>query len=307
MSAPAISQSQSPEVVTCAVPDGLSVDVEDYFQVEAFADRIAADAWPQFPSRVVENTRRVLDLFAELDVQGTFFVLGWVAERQPALLRDIAAAGHELGCHSYQHRPIFRLTPDEFRADTRRARAAIEDAAGTKVLGYRAPTFSLIQQSLWAVGILAEEGFLYDSSMYPVVHDLYGMPHMPRFPFRWRSAAGIELYELPPMTVRILGRNLPACGGGALRQLPLWFHRWAARRVRDTEARPVTVYFHPWEIDPEQPRLRGTLKSRLRHYRNLDQMEARLRAILSAGCFRPLGELLQAELARGPLPTQALP
>lgn len=288
-----------------ALPDGLSVDVEDYFQVEAFADRITPDMWSQFPSRVADNTRRVLQLFGQLCVRATFFVLGYVAERHPALVREILSAGHEVGCHSYGHARIWRMTPEEFRADTRRALAVLQDATGHKVQGYRAPTFSVVQKSLWAIPILAEEGFLYDSSIFPIRHDLYGMPNMPRFSFQWRCAGGRPLYEIPPMTVRFLGRNLPVGGGGALRLLPMWYTRWAVRRIR-REGCPLLVYFHPWEIDPDQPRLDGKWKSRLRHYRNLDTMEGRLRELLREGHFAPLGEVLRSQLAAGPLPTRSL-
>ncbi len=286
--------------------DGLSVDVEDYFQVEAFADRITPEMWADFPSRVVDNTRRVLELFASLSVRATFFILGWVAERHPTLVREIVAAGHEAGCHSYCHRQIFRLTPAEFHDDTRRALNAIEDACGQKVRGYRAPTFSVVEKSLWAIPILAELGFTYDSSMFPIYHDLYGMPHMPRFPFQWRGPNGCALYEIPPMTVRLLGCNLPVCGGGWLRNLPMWCHRWAIRRAREKERGSVLVYFHPWEIDANQPRLEGNLKSRLRHYRHLELMESRLREVLSAGRFLPLEEVLAAHLAKGRLSQEEL-
>lgn len=290
-----------------SVPDGLSVDVEDYYHVEAFADRITPDMWEQFPSRVADNTRRVLELFAELGVRATFFILGCVAERHAALVREVLAAGHEVGCHSYRHCRIWSLTPAEFRADTRRALAVLQDAAGQKVLGYRAPTFSVVEKSLWAIPILAEEGFFYDSSVFPIRHDLYGMPQAPRFVFQWACPGGRSLYEIPPMTVRLLGRNLPVGGGGSLRLLPMWYTRWAVRRVRRHDQRPLMVYFHPWEIDPGQPRLQGRWKSRLRHYFNLDRMEGRLRQLLRGGRFLPLGEVLRSHLAQGPVPARSLP
>ncbi len=294
---PAIPRRAEPP--GCGRPNALSVDVEDYFHVEAFADRVRYEDWPSFPSRVVRNTERLLELFARHGARGTFFILGWIAEREPALLRQIAAAGHEIACHSYRHAALWRLTPEEFRADTRRAVRRIEDAVGVPVVGYRAPTFSVVPRTLWALEILAEESFLYDSSVFPVVHDLYGIPEAPRFPFRWELAAGRSLYEIPPMTVRLAGRNLAVAGGGYLRLYPMWFTRWAVRRVQQSERRPVLIYLHPWEVDPAQPRLSGRWKSRLRHYRNLEQMEARLDELLRTGWFVPFREFLEWERQHG--------
>ena len=275
------------------VPDALSVDVEDYFHVEAFRDRIHPETWPFYPSRVVENTRRVLDLLSRHKARATFFVLGWVAERHPHIVREILAAGHEVGCHSYWHRCVWRLSAEEFRADTRRARAAIQDAGGCAVLGYRAPSFSIVDRSLWATRILAEEGFLYDSSVFPIHHDVYGMPHAPRSPFRWMDGKGHLLYEIPPTTVRLRRWNLPAAGGGYLRILPEPYTNWAIRRVR-SEGRSLVIYFHPWEIDTGQPRLKGRVKSRFRHYFHLGKMESRLERILAVGHFTTLIEHLEA-------------
>lgn len=286
--------------------NGLSVDVEDYFHVEAFADRIRCEDWPNFPSRVVANTLRLLELFARQNARATFFILGWVAEREPGLVREIAAAGHEIACHSYRHAALWRLTPEEFRADTQRAKRVIEDAAGLPVSGYRAPTFSITRKTLWGVEILAEEGFLYDSSVFPVIHDLYGLPGAPRFPFQWDLGYGRWLYEIPPMTARVAGRNVPVAGGGYLRHWPMWFTRWAVRRVRDLEQRPVLIYLHPWEVDPAQPRLSGRWSSRLRHYRNLSRTEARLIELLKTGPFVPFRELLEQEVRHGHLPTVPL-
>jgi polysaccharide deacetylase family protein (PEP-CTERM system associated) len=277
---------------SCA-PDALSVDVEDYYHVEAFRDRIQPKTWPLYPSRVVENTRRVLDLLSSRGARATFFVLGWVAERHPQIVREILDAGHEIGCHSYWHRCIWRLSPEEFRADTRRAREAIEDAGGRAVLGYRAPSFSIVDRSRWAIDILAEEGFVYDSSVFPIHHDVYGIPHAPRFPFRWTNRQGHRLYEIPPTTMRLGPWNLPAAGGAYLRILPEWYTRWAVRGAR-REGRALVVYFHPWEIDPHQPRLKGRIKSEFRHYFQLGRMEGRLERILATGNFAPLIEHLEA-------------
>jgi polysaccharide deacetylase family protein (PEP-CTERM system associated) len=286
--------------------NGLSVDVEDYYHVEAFADRIRPETWSQYPRRVADNTRRVLELLEHSGARATFFVLGVVAEQEPALVGEILAAGHEVGCHSHMHRRVSTLTPKEFQEDVRRARGAIEDAAGGKVVGYRAPTFSITGKSLWAIEILAQEGFLYDSSVFPVWHDLYGVPDAPRFPFRWVCRDGKSLFEIPPLTVRILGRNLPVAGGGYLRILPMWYTRWALRRIRQREGRSAVVYFHPWEIDPGQPRLSGGVKARLRHYFNLTRMEGRIRELLADAPFVPLRSLLENQLALGPLPSERI-
>ncbi len=285
-----------------ALANALSVDVEDYFHVEAFADRIRPETWSQFPSRVVQNTHRVLEMFAEAGARATFFVLGWVAEREPALVREILAAGHEVACHSHMHRRVFTMTPREFRADLCRALHAIEDAGGERVRGYRAPTFSIRHESLWALEILTEEGFLYDSSVFPVKHDLYGMPRAPRFPYTWRFQNGSSLHEIPPQTVRVCGRNLPVAGGGYLRIFPMSYTRWALRRLREREGRSAVIYFHPWELDPEQPRLSGKMKSRFRHYLNLSRMERRVRDLLRSGEFVSLKTFLDTHLEAKPVP-----
>jgi polysaccharide deacetylase family protein (PEP-CTERM system associated) len=284
---------------TRSLPNGLSVDVEDYYHVEAFADRIRPETWSQYPSRVADNTRRVLELLAEFGARATFFVLGYVAEHEPALVREILAAGHELGCHSHMHRRVFTMTPETFRDDLRRAKRTIEDAGGRKVVGFRAPTFSIVEKSLWAIEILAQEGFLYDSSVFPIRHDLYGIPHAPRFLFRWLTGGGASLFEIPPLTIRVWGRNLPAAGGGYLRILPMWYTRWALRRIREREERPAVLYFHPWELDLGQPRLSASFKSKLRHYFHLGHMERRLRELLGVGKFLPLKVLLESHLATG--------
>jgi polysaccharide deacetylase family protein (PEP-CTERM system associated) len=262
----------------------ISVDVEDYFQAEAFSDVVPRESWDKYPSRVVANTQRLLELFATQNVQGTFFVLGWVAERFPALVREIAAAGHELACHSYWHRLIFKLDRNTFREDTARAKYAIEQSVGRPVFGYRAPTYSITARSLWALEVLAEQGFRYDSSIFPIHHDTYGIPDAPRFPFRISTAAG-ALLEYPLTTFRLWGNhNLPVGGGGYLRILPRWYTRLGLRRARQEDL-PVIVYVHPWEIDPEQPRIAGRLRSRLRHYTNLRNTHSRLLAMLEKSEF----------------------
>lgn len=281
-------QSQSPELV-----NGASVDLEDYYHVEAFADRIERARWPEFVSRVRPNTERTLELLRRTGTRATFFVLGYVAERDPALIRKVAEAGHEIACHSHLHRRVHRLSPAEFRQDVRRARAAIEDATGVRVLGFRAPTFSITLDSLWALDILLEEGFEYDSSIFPVRHDLYGIPSAPRFLHQRALPSGRSIWEIPMSTVRLGGVNLPAAGGGYLRLLPLPVTRWAIRRIHRRDGQPVILYFHPWELDPEQPRLSANWKSRFRHYTGLKKTEARLERILAEGKFEPLINLVR--------------
>src|ERR1700730_2095451 len=212
----------------------LSVDVEDYFMVEAFANSIRREDWDKWPSRVVASTHRTLELFDRHNVKATFFFVGWVAEKFPELVRDVYSRGHELACHSYWHRAIYSLAPNEFRNDTRSALRAIEDAAGTKVCGYRAPSWSITKDSLWALDILAEEGFTYDSSIYPIRHDLYGVPGAQRVSYTDVFTNGVSLQELPPATVRILGQNFPAAGGGYLRIFPLAYTRWAFDKYEES-------------------------------------------------------------------------
>lgn len=273
--------------------DVLSVDVEDYYQVEAFADRVSPNAWPNFASRVRANTERVLQVFEEYRCRATFFVLGWVAERESELVRTIAAAGHEVACHSYAHRLVSSLTPEEFRADLQRARAVIENAAGATILGYRAPTFSIGRSNLWALDILAEEGFLYDSSIFPIRHDLYGFPDAPRFPHQVDLKSKRRIFEIPMSTVRLGRSNWPVGGGGYLRILPLQYTRWAMRRIHRKDQQPCVVYFHPWELDPDQPRIAGRWKSHFRHYTGLRSMETRLRRLLAEGTFVPMIDLVR--------------
>lgn len=269
----------------------LSVDVEDYFQVEAFADVVAPDEWPLYPSRVVANTEHVLEVLAARNVKGTFFFVGWIAHRFPALLRKVAAAGHEVACHSYWHRPVYRLNSREFREDTRWAKSVIEQGAGVRVLGYRAPTWSITRDSAWALDILHEEGFHYDSSIFPVRHDLYGIPGAQRFAYIHTCTDLEHLQEFPPATIRLLGATLPAAGGGYLRLLPMWYHHLAFRQAEHRNER-VLVYFHPWEIDVDQPRINGRWKSRFRHYNNLDKMAGRLTELFHRYKFQRICDLL---------------
>lgn len=271
----------------------LTVDVEDYFMVSAFSDSIRVRQWDGFRARIEDNTLRVLDLIDRYGVKGTFFVLGWVAERYPAIVREISRRGHEVACHSYCHRLVYEMTEDEFREDTRKAKAIIEDTVGRAVSGYRAPSYSITERSLWALKILAEEGFKYDSSIFPVHHDRYGYPGYSRFPKMEGDGDGSRILEIPLSTVSILGKNLPVGGGGYLRIYPFWLTRWSIRKLNEGENRPAVVYFHPWELDPDQPRMKGSLLSRFRHYRNLDKTQGRLEELFSSFRFGPLNDLYE--------------
>ena len=275
-----------------AIKNGLSVDVEDYFHAEAIAAHIGRDHWVSMERRVVENTYRVLDLFDEHRARATFFVLGWVAERFPELVKEIHARGHEIGCHSYWHRLVYRLTPAEFLDDTRRAKNSIESSIGVKVIGYRAPSFSVTSRSLWALRILSELGFTYDSSIFPIRHDFYGIPNHIRFTCRYEGDGKRELVEIPLSTWQWANVNLPFGGGGYLRILPFAYTRQAFRWVNDVELQPAIVYFHPWDIDPGQPRLEVPMRSRLRHYTNLSRMRKRIELLLQNYEFVPLCDLL---------------
>uniref|UniRef100_I2Q338 Polysaccharide deactylase family protein, PEP-CTERM locus subfamily n=1 Tax=Desulfovibrio sp. U5L TaxID=596152 RepID=I2Q338_9BACT len=286
--------------------NALTVDVEDYFHVSAFEGVIRPGQWGGFDCRVAANTRRILALFDEYDLTATFFVLGWVARRHPDLVRDIAAAGHEIACHGFGHKRIRFQTQKAFRRDVAASKALLEDIAGRPVLGYRAPSYSITPETAWALDVLIEEGFAYDSSIFPIVHDLYGFPGASPHPHRIRRPAG-EILEFPPTTLRLrlLGRSLalPISGGGYLRLFPAWFLRWGLARVNRREGQPGVLYFHPWEIDPGQPRISACLKSRFRHYLNLDKTEDRLRTLFEGLSFGPMGLLLAG---LGPLPAISL-
>jgi len=259
--------------------NAMTVDVEEHFQVAAFERQVRRNDWERYPSRVASNTARVLDLFGEHRVHATFFVLGWVAERYPDLIRRMIRDGHELASHGYDHTRATELDRDAFREDVVRTKGILEDAAGTSVRGYRAPSYSIGSRNLWALDVLHEAGHTYSSSIYPIHHDLYGMPEAPRFAFRPRADS---ILELPVTTVELAGRNFPAGGGGYFRLLPYGAYCWALRRVNRCDRQPGIFYFHPWEVDPEQPRMAGaSLRSRFRHYVNLDTMEARLRRLVS--------------------------
>ena len=257
------------------IVNGLSVDVEDWFQVGAFENVIARDSWDSLPLRVSDNVLRILDMFAEADVKATFFTLGWVARRNAALIRRIAEAGHEVASHGWDHAREFNLDRKTFGEHIARARKVLEDASGAPVTGYRAPSFSIDQRTPWAYMELAEQGYAYSSSVAPVAHDHYGWREAPRFAFT--PLAWHDLVEIPVTTAILGGRRVAAGGGGFFRVLPYGFSRWAIRQVNRTERRPAVFYFHPWEVDPEQPRVpNASMRSKLRHYTNLDKMAGKL-------------------------------
>ncbi len=270
----------------------MTVDVEDYFHASVFDKALARGQWSALESRVNANTDRLLSLLDEAGIRATFFVLGWVAERVPALIRRIAACGHEIASHGYGHELVYASTPDVFRQDLRRAKRAIEAAARVAVVGYRAPSYSITARSLWALDILIEEGYLYDASIFPIHHDRYGIASSPRHPYRvWREHG--SLWELPGSTVRVSGFNLPVAGGGYFRLLPYAWTKWGIDRVNRVEGQPVVFYLHPWEVDPGQPRIPLPGLSRFRHYRNLDRTEARFRRLMADFRFDSIGAVSQ--------------
>jgi len=270
--------------MTVSATNALTVDVEDYFHVAALAPNIHRDSWASRESRVVGNTQKLLAIFEQFDVRGTFFVLGWVAERHPQLVRDIAARGHEIACHGYSHRLVYEQSPEEFYAETLRAKNLLEEITGSAVVGYRAASYSIVRESLWALDILVELGFAYDSSIFPVRHDRYGIPNAERVPHRLATLKGKSIVEWPLATARILGCRLPVAGGGYFRLLPYWLSRWGLASINRRELQPFIFYLHPWEVDPEQPRVSASWLSRFRHYTNLGKCEERLRRLL--GEFR---------------------
>jgi len=285
------------------MPNALTVDVEDYFHVAALAPRIPRDSWTSRESRVVGNTHKLLAIFEEFGVKGTFFVLGWVAERHPQLIRDIATRGHEIACHGFSHRLVYEQSPHEFREEALRSKNLLEDIAGSAVLGYRAASYSIVRESLWALDILVELGFAYDSSIFPVRHDRYGIPDAERIPHCLTTPNKKKIVEWPLSTAQALGFRLPVAGGGYFRLLPYWVTHWGLSSINRHERRPFIFYLHPWEIDPEQPRVAASSLSRFRHYTNLGKCEERLRRLLGDFQFgtvrEGLGQLgLLSETAR---------
>jgi polysaccharide deacetylase family protein (PEP-CTERM system associated) len=276
--------------------NALSFDLEDYYHVNAF-ESVNREKWGEYTSRVVQSTQRVLALLDEAACKATFFTLGWVAENYPDLIREIAERGHEVACHSDKHRRIFEMSVSEFREDTRVAKERLEQITGHAIIGYRAPSFSITRASLWAFEILAELGFRYDSSIFPVNHPNYGMPRGPRRPFRVPTSRGV-IVEFPMPTLELAGSRSPIGGGAYLRLLPYWYTRWGLKFVNEREGQPACVYVHPWEIDPEQPRMKGSVTARMRHYMGLRGLENKLRGLLRDFEFQSLGDLIE-EMVRG--------
>ncbi len=283
------------------VVHAMTVDVEDYYHVSAFENVIRGD-WEGWPSRVEANTRRLLALFESRGVRATFFVLGWVAERYPALIREIAAAGHEIASHGYSHQLVYNQTPEVFRDEARRSKQMLEDLCGQPVSGYRAASYSITRNSLWALDILAEEGYRWDSSIFPVRHDRYGIPGTPTRPYRLTTPNGAELLEYPLTTAPLLGQRIPAAGGGYFRLYPYALSRWLLRRAT-RGGTPMIFYLHPWEVDPEQPRVPGaSALSRFRHYNNLERCLPRLERLLGDFPFGSVSDALAAARSGGEMP-----
>jgi polysaccharide deacetylase family protein (PEP-CTERM system associated) len=280
-----------------SIPNALTIDVEEHFQVHAFEMVVDRAAWDHYPSRVVANTHRILRLLAEHDVRATFFLLGWVADRHPDLVKKIAASGHEIATHGYWHELVYRQTPDEFAADLGQSLDAIRRASngsnGWQPAGYRAPAFSITKQSLWALDVLRDHGIVYDSSVFPLVaHDRYGINNANRFANKTHDG----LWEFPVSTVRLGKQNWPVAGGGYFRLFPLWITRQAIRHL-NAQGHPAIIYLHPWEFDPDQPRMPGApLLSRFRHYVNIGKTESRLRALLNEFEFAPICEVFASHL-----------
>ena len=286
--------------------NALTVDLEEYFQVSNFEKLIDRSAWDTLPSRVIESTHRLLDLFDETDSRATFFALGWIAERNPKLLREIIDRGHEIACHGYGHELVYQIGPERFRSDLRRARSAIEDATGCAVRGYRAPSYSITSASLWALPILIEEGFDFDSSIFPVRHPRYGIPDFSRWPVRLDFGDRGSIREFPLTTLSLGLFNLPLAGGAYLRFLPPALFRWGFARLVAAD-RPTVLYVHPWEIDPDQPRQQVSRRVRINHYHNLDATEARLGGLLERFEFSSLGDVLDGLDASGRLSAYRFP
>lgn len=262
------------------IRNALTIDVEDYFQVSAFDPYIPRDDWDSIPCRVERNIDRILSLLEKKGINATFFTLGWIAKRYPSMVRRIVENGHELASHGCDHDRVTELGSDEFYKDIADSKKILEDISGFPVIGYRAPSFSINKQNYWALNLLEEAGYLYSSSIYPVHHDHYGIPDAPRFAF-YPNPTG-KLLEVPITTVNLLGRNIPVGGGGYFRLWPYAVSRWFIQRVNEKDRRSAVFYFHPWEIDPDQPRPKGiNLKVRFRHYLNLDLMEKRLTNLLN--------------------------
>jgi len=273
--------------------NAMSVDVEDYLHVAAFSEAIKREKWDDYESRVCKNTHKLLDIFDSRKIKSTFFVLGWVAERHPALVREIAQRGHEVASHGYSHQLIYQQTPEEFKQETLRSKQILEDQIQTSVLGYRAASYSITKKSLWALDILAESGFVYDSSIFPTRHDRYGIPDAETSPHTLITPNGSELVEFPITTKKIANYNLPASGGGYFRLYPYFLTKSILNSIISKEKRPFIFYLHPWEVDPEQPRIEASRLSKFRHYNNLTKCESRLEKLIRDFKFSTVKDVLQ--------------
>ena len=286
--------------------NAFSIDVEDYFQVAALAPAVSRESWPTREYRVEANTERILNLLAEKNVKGTFFVLGWVAEKSPGLVKRIASAGHEIACHGFSHQLIYKQSQTEFREETTRAKRFLEDVIGQPVLGYRAASFSITRESLWALDVLIDLGFEYDSSIFPIRHDRYGIPGASPAIGRISAPSARTLVEFPMSAATFLGVQVPVSGGGYFRILPYWLTRKGLRQINESADRPFTFYLHPWEVDPGQPRVKVSAFSTFRHYTNLHKCEARLRQVLTDFSFSTMRDVLTSHgLLRKPSPASA--
>jgi len=274
--------------------NALTIDVEDYYHVSAFEAVVPFADWERYESRVEKNTHRILDLLDAHTTKATFFVLGWVVERHPGLIRTLVARGHEVASHGYAHQRVYTQTPEQFRTETRRSKLLLEDTLGQPIRGYRAASYSITVQSLWALDVLREEGFVYDSSIFPIRHDLYGIPSHPRFCYMIPGQSDSPLVEFPLSTLRLGGTNFPIAGGGYLRLFPYAYTHWGIRSLNRREGQLAIVYLHSWELDPEQPRLPAGKLSRFRHYTNLHRMEERFVRLLQDFSFGTMSEVLQA-------------
>jgi polysaccharide deacetylase family protein (PEP-CTERM system associated) len=271
----------------------MTIDVEDYFHVAALSKVVSPAQWPQQPSRVVHNTHKILQIFADKKINGTFFILGWVAERYPHLVKEIAELGHEIASHGYSHQLIYGQTPALFRAETERAKSILEDLSQAPIEGYRAASYSITDKSLWALDILAELGFTWDSSIFPIYHDNYGMPNTPNQPYRIQTRTGLALTEFPLTAARFSGLNIPVAGGGYFRQFPYALFKFLFNRASQGNRVPKVFYLHPWEVDPDQPRFHtASWFARFRHYTNLERCEGRLNRLIDDFDFGTLSDSL---------------
>lgn len=288
---PAFRLATRPSNELSQIVNMMTIDVEDYFQVSAFESHVPRSQWGSLESRVTRNTDLLLEILAEADIRATFFVLGWVADRYPQLVRRIVSQKHELASHGYEHRLVYSMTREAFADDLKRARFALENAAGCAVHGYRAPSYSITQRSLWALDVLIEQGYVFDASIYPIHHDRYGIPGWQRHVHRIERAGG-SIWELPGSTTRIAGTNLPIGGGGYFRLLPYSWTARGIRRLNQIEREPAMFYLHPWEVDPAQPRLGVSGLAKFRHYGNLSKTQPRLRRLLREFRFSTVGDVL---------------